>query len=71
MLTGNTYDVGVMVMFLFQMVFMTRALNDRHRHRRRAVEILGLHRLLLRHGRAYLSALRSLGLGRRLARNAG
>jgi Amt family ammonium transporter len=27
MLTGNTYDVGVMVMFLFQMVFMDTALT--------------------------------------------
>ena len=66
-LSGNTYDVGVFALFLFQMVFMDTAGDDSDRRDGRAVEVLRVHRLRLLHVDGRLSALRQLGLGRRLA----
>ena len=66
----GTYDVGVMVMFLFQMVFMDTALTIVTGTAARALEVFGVHRLVVLPGRVHLSALRQLGVGRRLARDA-
>ena len=66
----GTYDVGVMVMFLFQMVFMDTALTivtGTCAERWKFAAFVGL---LVRHGRVHLSAVRQLGVGRRLARDA-
>ena len=70
-LSGSTYDVGVMVMFLFQMVFMdtaativTGAAAERWKFAAFAISSM----FLAAH---HLSALRQLGVGRRLAVAAG
>ena len=70
-LSGATYDVGVMVLFLFQMVFMDTALTivtgaaaERWKYAAFCVSSLVL-------GSVDLSVLRQLGLGRRLAFQAG
>ena len=58
-------------MFLFQMVFMDTALDHRDRHRRpNAGSSPAFLVSLVPDGRLHLSAVRQLGLGRRLARHA-
>ena len=42
-LSGDTYDVGVVALFLFQMVFMDTAGDDPDRRDGRALEVLGVH----------------------------
>ena len=66
-LSGITYDVGVMVLFLFQMVFMDTALTIVTGALRRTLEIRRVCGLLRVHGRHHLSPICQLGLGRRLA----
>jgi Amt family ammonium transporter len=70
-LTGGSYDVAVFALFLFQMVFMdttatipTGAMAERWKY-----SSFVIYGLLC--GFAYLSALRQLGMGRRLARHVG
>ena len=67
----GTYDVGVMVMFLFQMVFMDTALTivtgsaaERWKYRR-------VHHLFLPDRGVHLSVVRELGLGWRMAGHTG
>jgi len=62
----GTYDVSVMVLFLFQMVFMDRPRRLSQVHAVSAGSTLPLSFDLL-FGRFYLSPLCQLGLGRRLA----
>ena len=66
-LAGHTYDVGVMVIFLFQMVFMDTALTIVTGAAAERWKFLHLRRLLGADGRLHLSALCQLGMGRRLA----
>ncbi len=66
-LAGSTYDVGVMVIFLFEMVFMDTALTIVTGACAERWKFLGLRGFLGADGRLYLSSLRQLGLGRRLA----
>ena len=64
---AGSYDVFVMVLFLFQMVFMDTALTIVTGTAAERWKYAAFMCLLLRHGRVYLSAVRELGLGRRLA----
>ena len=64
---GGTYDVGVMVMFLFQMVFMDTALTIVTGAAAERWKYAAFIVSSFMHGRVHLSALRQLGVGRRLA----
>ena len=64
----GTYDVAVMVLFLFQMVFMDTALTIVTGAAAERWKYARVHRLFLPDGRIHLPALRQLGLGRRMAR---
>ena len=64
---GGTYDVGVMVMFLFQMVFMDTALTIVTGSAAERWKFAAFLVSSFMHGRIHLSAVRQLGLGRRLA----
>ena len=68
---GHTYDVGVMVIFLFEMVFMDTALTIVTGACAERWKFLAFCVSSVDHGRNHLSALRQLGLGRRLALAAG
>ena len=57
-LSGATYDVGVMVLFLFQMVFMDTALTIVTGGAGRTVEVCRFRRFLRVHGRQ--SPIRSI-----------
>ena len=70
-LAGPTYDVGVMVLFLFEMVFMDTALTIVTGTRCRTLEIRRLLRFVGRPGRDHLSDLWQLGVGWRLALQPG
>ena len=70
-LSGHTYHVGVMELFLFQMASMDTALDHRDRFGRRALEVCRLLRIVTRPRRDDLSAVGPLGLGRWLARKTG
>ena len=65
-LAGHTYDVGVMVIFLFEMVFMNGT-DHRNRRRRGTVEVCRVCGFVSADGRLYLSPLWQLGLGRWVA----
>jgi Amt family ammonium transporter len=65
----GTYDVGVMVMFLFQMVFMDTGSHHRYRVGRRALEVRRFPYFLISAGSVHVSTVRELGLGWRLARH--
>ena len=67
MLGGATYDVGVMVMFLFQMVFMDTALTIVTGTAAERWKYSAFIDLVVLHGRVHVSAVRQLGVGRRLA----
>ncbi len=67
MLTNGTYDVGIAVLFLFQMVFMDTTATIPDRRNGRALEMGRLHGLWALRLDHHLSHLRQLGMGRRLA----
>ena len=64
---NGTYDVGVMVMFLFQMVFMDTALTIVTGSAAERWKFAAFLVSSFLHGRLHLPAVRQLGLGRRLA----
>ncbi len=64
---GHAYDVGVMVIFLFQMVFMDTALTIVTGRVCGTLEVPDLLPYPPPHGCVHLSIVRQLGMGRRLA----
>ena len=68
---NGTYDVAVMVVFLFQMVFMDTALTIVTGTAAERWKYAAFLVSSFMHGRLHLSAVRQLGLGRRLAGQPG
>ena len=66
--TGNGYDVGVMALFLFQVVFMETAGYIIIGAIAERISFAGVHPRRDRDGRDHLSDLRHVDVGRRLAR---